>query len=387
MAGKAAWPRAVIAVVALGVLAGCGSRGGDRAPVEVRGTDPGIPGVSGPAPRPASRELRPGGEPDADGIVLYDGYAAVVARSGDTVQSVADRIGLSATELGAYNGLTPGHRLTAGDELVLPPRPGGYGDTVLAGADPVTPGYPVTPDPVETGLPGSGGPIESAPLGGGAGPGPAAPAPAPGETGWSPTRIAEAIERGAGSGGAGAEAETFPQSPSDGEAVPGLATPIPDPTPQTRPGPAPEPAGTEVAALPPEPAPAPAPAPSAGTPRLMRPVEGPVALGYNQGAGPAKNDGVDFAAPAGAPVVAAGDGTVALVSQSLGGLGTIVLIRHSGGLLTVYGRITDVDVIKGDTVRRGQRIGVVADAASPAEPRMHFEVRRGAESVDPMDYL
>ncbi len=119
---------------------------------------------------------------------------------------------------------------------------------------------------------------------------------------------------------------------------------------------------------------------------MQKPVDGPVAIAFNKGAGPARNDGVDFAAPAGAPVVAAADGEVALVSQSLGGLGTIVLVRHPNEILTVYGRIDSVTVAKGDKVQRGQQIGVVAGTAS-GEPRMHFEVRRGAESLDPMLFL
>ena len=61
--------------------------------------------------------------PDASSIVAYDGFQAAVARSGDTVASVAQRIGMSAAELGAYNGLSPTHPLRPGDELVLPPRP------------------------------------------------------------------------------------------------------------------------------------------------------------------------------------------------------------------------------------------------------------------------
>ena len=121
--------------------------------------------------------------------------------------------------------------------------------------------------------------------------------------------------------------------------------------------------------------------------RRLRPVQGPIAVGFGEGAGPAKNDGVDFAAPAGARVVAAADGEVALVSESLGGLGTIVLVRHADEILTVYGRIAGVTVRKGDVVTRGQQIGVVSNAAAPAEPRMHFEVRRGATVMDPMRFL
>jgi murein DD-endopeptidase MepM/ murein hydrolase activator NlpD len=61
-------------------------------------------------------------------------------------------------------------------------------------------------------------------------------------------------------------------------------------------------------------------------------------------------------------------------------LGIILLVRHPGDYLTVYGRIDNVTVGKGDIVSQGQRIGVVASNSSP---RMHFEVRKGAESLNP----
>ncbi len=118
--------------------------------------------------------------------------------------------------------------------------------------------------------------------------------------------------------------------------------------------------------------------------RLIRPVVGPVVIGFNQGAGRARNDGIDFASPSGAPVVAAAAGEVALVSQSLGGLGTIVLLRHPGDYLTVYGRIEKVTVSKGDFVSQGQKIGVVSPST---QPRMHFEVRHGADSMDPVRFF
>ncbi len=77
-----------------------------------------------PLAAPAAPSATAGRPPDDTGIVTYDGYMAAVARSGDTVASVAQRIGISALELGAYNGLSPTHPLRPGDELVLPPRPG-----------------------------------------------------------------------------------------------------------------------------------------------------------------------------------------------------------------------------------------------------------------------
>ncbi len=118
--------------------------------------------------------------------------------------------------------------------------------------------------------------------------------------------------------------------------------------------------------------------------RLSAPVSGSIVLPYSLASGPNKNEGVDFGAAAGTPVKAAADGEVALISDSLGGLGTIVLIRHQGDLLTVYGRIAGVTVAKGQKVSRGQTIGVVADN-DPAT--LHFEVRQGTQSVDPAPYL
>ncbi len=61
-----------------------------------------------------------------------------------------------------------------------------------------------------------------------------------------------------------------------------------------------------------------------------------------------------------------------------------MLVRHPDNLMTVYGRITGVTLEKGDTVSRGQKIGVVADG-NPAN--LHFEVRRGTASVDPAPFL
>ncbi|MEL6481833.1 MAG: M23 family metallopeptidase, partial [Pseudomonadota bacterium] len=120
---------------------------------------------------------------------------------------------------------------------------------------------------------------------------------------------------------------------------------------------------------------------------FLRPVDGAIAVPYNLSNSGVRNEGVDFDAPPGSVVRAAAGGEVALVSQSLGGLGTIVLIRHRGDVLTVYGRVTNVQVGKGSRVAAGQPIGVVAEGDGASPPRMHFEIRRGAESVDPERYL
>lgn len=181
-----------------------------------------------------------------------------------------------------------------------------------------------------------------------------------------PARSAPGEERSADTLRPDLDPGSLPEEPSEDLAAREVDAAVPDPGPETEPEPEPEPAGEG---------------------RFLRPVSGPVAIGFGPRPEGGRNEGVDFAAPAGSPVRAAADGEVALVSEALGGLGTIVLLRHPDDLLTVYGRLSDVGVAKGDIVSRGQRIGAVAAPEPPAEARMHFEIREGADAVDPMAYL
>jgi murein DD-endopeptidase MepM/ murein hydrolase activator NlpD len=112
---------------------------------------------------------------------------------------------------------------------------------------------------------------------------------------------------------------------------------------------------------------------------FVMPVSGKIIRGSAKG----KNDGIDIAAAAGTPVKAAGAGTVAAITKDTSGT-PIVVIRHTGGLLTVYAGVDGLRVAKGDTVARGQTIAAVR-AADPSF--LHFEVRRGVESADPLGFL
>lgn len=388
----------VAGLMAVAALPACGGGEHAAAPeVVIRGTDPmnAAPAAAAASPAPVAA---PAAAADPRGVVDYGDYKVVIAQGGETVADLAQQVGLSAAELAAHNGLTPAHTMRAGDELVLPAQPGVPADsgTLLAAAEPAMTEM-IVAAPVESA-------IETAPLSDAVTEAdPVAPTepeavsgivsdgePAdPTETGtppWSPDLAAAAIERSSGANAGGrlaappSASEPIPpepparqelESPDLGQYQTGATgSPIP-------------PAVPEVASVI---APVAGSAPSQSL-ALLRPVEGPVAVGFNKGSGSERNDGVDFAAPAGAPVIAAADGEVALVSPSLGGLGTIVLLRHSNGLLTVYGRIDQVTVQKGDIVQAGQRIGAVSNATPPAEPRLHFEVRRGAESLDPMQFL
>ena len=73
-----------------------------------------------------------------------------------------------------------------------------------------------------------------------------------------------------------------------------------------------------------------------------------------------------------------------MVSEALGGLGAIVLVRHRDDLITTYSTLSDVRVKEGDTVSTGQVLGVVAQRDNA---ELQFDVFRGVDSVDPTPYL
>ena len=80
---------------------------------------------------------------------------------------------------------------------------------------------------------------------------------------------------------------------------------------------------------------------------------------------------------------AAADGIVAAITRDTDQV-PIIILRHADNLLTVYAGVDNLTIEKGDRVTRGQIIAKVRDA----EPSfLHFEVRQGLSSVDPMDFL
>lgn len=98
--------------------------------------------------------------------------------------------------------------------------------------------------------------------------------------------------------------------------------------------------------------------------------------------------GVDFAAKAGTPVLAAADGTVSAVTVE-GALGQTVQITHSGGLVTWYCGMDKRTVEKGSAVAAGDEIGTVGTVPCEAgEPdHLHFAVQKDGVFLDPATYL
>ena len=137
---------------------------------------------------------------------------------------------------------------------------------------------------------------------------------------------------------------------------------------------------------------------TAGKLATCAPVEGEVlspyameVLSYNQTTRDWRiHNGVDLAAAAGTPVMAAADGQVYTVYED-DQLGMTVVIRHEGGYTTRYSSLgADVTVSAGQQVSMGQPIGTVGTSAlmeNALGDHVHFAVTKDDEPVDPMDFL
>lgn len=322
--------------------------------------------------------------PDARGVITYPTYQVIVAGSGDTISSLAARVGMSEQELARYNGLSPDHRLNKGEVLALPnsvARPDGSlssGQSIeeiassaidrAPGTAPAQPGN----DPAE--------PIRHV--------------VEPGETAFSIARLYDVSVTALASWNGldknlsvrTGQQLLIPVANQDTSAAvvaapvvsaPGTGTSTPTPPSAKKPLP------TTVAAAPVPESPNMAAdrTPAGASGKLLMPVNGDIIRGYSKGG--KGNEGIDIAATVGTSVKAAETGEVALISKSVGDT-TILLIRHPDNLYTVYSNITGVSLSKGQKVSRGQTVGKVAKG-SPAF--VHFEIRRGTESVDPAPYL
>jgi len=102
-------------------------------------------------------------------------------------------------------------------------------------------------------------------------------------------------------------------------------------------------------------------------------------LGYTR-----MHQGVDFAAPAGAPVYAAADGAIAMMGWA-GGYGRELVLDHGGRLQSAYAHLSAFapGIARGSHVRQGQVIGYVGMSGLATGPHLHYEVLREGRRVNP----
>jgi len=136
-----------------------------------------------------------------------------------------------------------------------------------------------------------------------------------------------------------------------------------------------------------EPAEAPAPAKASvsdsANPEFRWPARGRIIQAFKPGG----NDGINIAVPEGTAVKAAEGGVVAYAGSELKGYGNLVLIRHPNGFVSAYANNGDLEVKRGETVKRGQTIAKSGQSGNVTSPQLHFELRKGATPVDPTQYL
>lgn len=338
--------------------------------------------------------------PQADdrGIISYPNYQVAVAKRDDTVKDVADRVGVDAAQLASYNGINPTAALREGEVLALPTRvaepspatgslttgplqPAETIDITSLAGDAINRAEPTTPN------------VSTAPAKAAAdGTEPVRHKVERGETAYSVARLyGVSVKSLADWNGLGADLSVregqyllipvaITQAPVSAapESSPGEGSPTPTPPSAATALPAVD-ATPDAPDTPDTPNLAEDKTAASGTAALLFPVTGKVIRPYQKG----KNEGIDISASAGASVKAAKDGSVAAITKDTQEI-TIVVLKHADNLLTVYANVDGITVKKGDKVTRGQTIATV-HASDP--PFLHFEVRKGFESVDPMDYL
>ncbi len=321
--------------------------------------------------------------PDERGILKYPNYEVAVARRGDTVGSVAERVGVNPAELARYNGLNTNTDLREGEILAMPSGVKSAPVETSSGTTQVTPTIvditelepaKTTASTTNTSEPGQHRVVS-------------------GETAsiiarrydipvdvlaeWNGLDRKRTIRTG--------QILLIPQKRDIQNAAavtgPGEGTTTPVPPSSTRPEPRenPGPEPTAPAATAPVADLKPATSVSSSKTKFVMPVQGSIIRDYKKGS----NEGIDISAPAGTSVKAADAGVVAAITKDTNGV-PIVVIKHAGNILTVYTNVDNLSVKKGDTVKRGQVIAKVR-AGNPSF--VHFEVRKGLNSVDPNEYV
>lgn len=351
--------------------------------------------------------------PDARGVISYPNYQVAVARQGDTVTDLANRVGVSPEELARFNGLRPADPLRPEEIVALPRR--------VAEPSPATGGFGTIQPPgtditalASSAIDRSGGSsVSTTTLPPAAGAAPAAPAAAPaaaapqvgieptrhkvvrGETAFTIARLYNVSVRSLAEWNGLGPDYTIREGQYLLIPVPDAQAPVRSAAVVSPPGagsatPVPPSSATPLPAETPRPAAAPAPAavapnlgatqtPAARASQLATPVQGTVIRDYQKG----KNEGLDIQAPSGTAIVAAEAGTVAAITASADQV-PIIVIRHPDNLLTVYANVEGATVKKDDKVTRGQKIAQIRSGSSNY---LHFEVRKGFDSVDPTPYL
>ncbi len=254
----------------------------------------------------------------------YAGGDVYRVRSGDTIHSIAQRYGVSASELAAYNRLSNPRNLKVGQLLRMPD------DAVRLSHDPET--MPAVRSvrtqkiPVERQQPTSNRRVASI---------------AKNDLVVSSKTSEDASRK------------------SGGQRVAGIG-PLPKPQGQSR---------------------------SQSDDKFRWPVRGRIISEFGPKSSGAHNDGVNLAVPMGTSVKAAQNGVVAYSGNELKGYGNLILIRHANNWVSAYAHNSELLVKRGDKILRGQVIAKSGKSGSVGQPQLHFELRKASKPIDPVQHM
>ncbi len=99
------------------------------------------------------------------------------------------------------------------------------------------------------------------------------------------------------------------------------------------------------------------------------------------------HQGMDFAAPTGAPVYATGEGVVKVVEVSHRGYGNNIIVDHGFGYATLYAHLSRFSARPGQAVKRGDIIGYVGSTGQSTAPHLHYEVHKDGKQIDPINFF
>ena len=113
------------------------------------------------------------------------------------------------------------------------------------------------------------------------------------------------------------------------------------------------------------------------------PVDGKLIARFAPGDG---TKGIDIAGTSGQPIFAAAAGKVVYQGSGLRGYGQLIIVKHNIDFLSAYAHCSAIYVQEGSVIKPGQRIAAMGSSGAD-RVKLHFEIRRRGEPVDPLDYL
>jgi murein DD-endopeptidase MepM/ murein hydrolase activator NlpD len=98
------------------------------------------------------------------------------------------------------------------------------------------------------------------------------------------------------------------------------------------------------------------------------------------------HDGIDIGAAENEPIYAAADGKVTSTGFDHA-RGNNIVIEHSGGLRSIYMHLNKITVSEGNSVTKGQTIGLLGSTGRSTGPHLHYQLERNGATIDPEPYL